>query len=157
MPHGLLWIMKQIIERYYPFENSIDKPFYNCFLDSIEVMKSIKFGYEDIEKQSEEINAVLKDIKYGISLCTRDCQSIISHDYELEINKIFTKEELLAVAYLFEECQKIQKSFILSEMAEYIDLFVKNSIEKIPEIKTKTDRKPELKNKIIRNWYEISK
>lgn len=87
----------------------------------------------------------------------RDCQSIISHDYELEINKIFSKEELLAISYLLEECQRIKNSFILFDMAEYIELFVKNTIKSIPETKAKADRNVELKNKIVRNWYEISK
>lgn len=157
MPHGLLWIMKQIIERYHPSVNSTNKSFYDCFIDSVEVMKSINYGYEELEQQKDDIDAILKDIDYGISLCVRDCQSIISHDYELEINKIFSKEELLAISYLLEECQRIKNSFILSDMAEYIELFVKNIIKSIPETKAKADRNVELKNKIVRNWYEISK
>lgn len=157
MPHGLLWIMKQVIERYYPFEDSENKSFYSCFVDSVNMMKTVKYGDEELERQKNDIEALLKDIDYGISLCVRDCQSIISHDYELEINKIFTKNELLAVSYLLEECQRIKKSFILCEMAEYIELFAKNTIENIPETKIKAERTVKIKNRIIGNWYEISK
>ena len=157
MPHGLLWIMKIIIERYYPFESSNNKSMYNCFEDSIRLMASVKYGDEELQRHKNEVEAVLKDIDYGISLCIDGCRSIISHDYELEINKIFTKDELLAISYLLEECQIIKKTFILSEMAEYIKLFVKNTIEKIPEIYEKTERTVVLKNRIVRNWYDISK
>ena len=157
MPHGLLWIMKIIVERYYPISNSNDKSFYSCFLISIEKMKSIQYGYEETEKQTAEISAILKSIDYGVSLCIRDCQSIILHDYELEINSIFTKEQILAVSYLLEECQNIMKSFILSEMAENIELFVNTAIENISEIKVKAERILNLNNGIVRNWYEISK
>jgi len=94
---------------------------------------------------------------YGLSLCIRDCKAIIDKSFELEINSIFSKEELIVIRNLHDECMKIRESSIIAEMVEYIDVFTWLVIEAIPEIKEKFNRTIEMKNNYIRNFNEISK
>lgn len=157
-PHGFLWIMKTIIEFYSPDSNSDCISFYALFKKSVVFMQNKKFDDNDFLAQSNEIKSLLAsyNLGYGIELCQRDCKSIIDHNYELEINGIFTKEELLVVSYLFEECEKIQNSYRLCEMAEVIDILVDSVIKTFTEIEEKANRIVKFENKHIFNWAEIS-
>ena len=159
MPHGLLWIMKIIVEFYIPFNDSDgEKSLNELFCESIRTMENKTFDRGDIFTESNEIKELLANhnLGYGIALCCDQCKSILSHDYELEINNVFSKEELLAISYLLDECIIIQKTYRLCEMAELIRIFVKNTIEKISEIKEKASRFAVLKNRRINNWPDIS-
>lgn len=157
MPHGLLWIMKAIIEFYPTGDGS--KPFYDSFKDSVSFMKNKEFDDEHFLEQEKEITKLLSNsyLGYGIGLCLRDCKTIIDHDYELEISSVFSKDELLTIAYLFEECELIQKVYHLCEMAEYIKAFVDVVIERIPEIAERVKRTAIIEKGRIKNWADISK
>ena len=157
MPHGLLWIMKTIIEFYPTGDGS--KPFYDSFKDSVSFMKNKEFDDEHFLEQGKEIAKLLNNsyLGYGIGLCLRNCKAIIDHNYELEINSVFTKYELLTIADLYEECERIQKVYRLCEMAEYIRVFVDAVIEWIPEIAERTKRTAIIENERIKNWADISK
>ena len=157
MPHGLLWIMKTIIESY-PC-GITNESFYNCFKSSILVMENKHFSDEDFQIEIEERKRLLNEsnLGYGIGLCLRDCKAIIDHDYSLEMNGIFSKDELLTISFLYEECVRIQKLYRICEMAEYLKCLVDAVLERIPEINIKASRVAIIKDNRIDNWIEISK
>ena len=157
MPQGLMWIMKTIIESYTC--KATNNTFHECFKQSILIMKNKQFSDYDFQLETEERKWLLGDSRlgYGLSLCLRDCKAIIDHDHSLEMNGVFSKDELITVAFLYEECERIQKVWRLCEMAEYIECFVDAVIEKIPEIKIKANRIAIIKNGLVDNWIDISK
>lgn len=157
MPYGLLWIARVIIEEYYPFDNASNISFYSCFKQGITKLRLKRPSSKGIFEYENERNNLMNKLDYGISLCLRDCKALMEHDFELEINSIFNKDEMLNIKYLYEECEKIKHSYVLSETAEYIELFIKTVYEGINEVKIRLDRNIVFKNRYIDNWFEISK
>lgn len=157
MPHGLLWISKVIVEEYYPFDDAKGQSFIDVFNTAISNMETIKVFENDFVAYENQRDNLMKKLDYGISLCLRDCKSILDHEYELQINSIFSKDELINIRYLFEECERIKNSSIIAETAEYIKLFVEEIYKGINEVKIKLDRNIIIENHYIRNWAELSK
>lgn len=157
MPYGLLWISKVVIEEYYPFDDTKGQPFINVFNKAISIMETIKVVENDNAAYENQRDNLMKKLDYGISLCFGHCKSILDHEYELQINSIFSKDELINIRYLFEECERIKNSYLIAETAEYIKVFVEVIYNGIKEVKIKLDRNIIIENHRIRNWIELSK
>ena len=155
MPHGLLWIAKTIIESYYIGDINCEKTFMQSYKEAIVNMEKVPTTFSD--DYFKKRGLLMDRMNYGLSLCIRDCKAIIDKSFELEINSIFSKDELIVIRNLHDECMRIREASIIAEMAEYIDVFTESVIEAIPEIKEKFNRTIEMKNNYIINFNEISK
>lgn len=157
LPHGVIWIAKTIIEEYYPSSLADEISFIDAFKVSIENMEHIDVNAYDLKKYVEIRKNIINKLSYGCSLCTRDGESIWQNKYELNIDNIFSDDEMLAIRYLRDECRTIKNYSVICEMAECIKQVINVIYERIPEIKEKLDRKAIIENNRIKNWVELSK
>lgn len=157
LPHGVIWIAKTIIEEYYSSNSNNEISFIDAFKASIENMEHVNANAYDLEKYAEIRENTINKLSYGCSLCIRDGESILQNKYELKIEDIFSEDEILAIQYLYDDCNTIKDYSVICEMAECIKQFINVIYEGIPEVKAKFDRMAIIENNCIKNWVELSK
>lgn len=157
LPHGVIWIAKTIIEEYYSSNSNNEISFIDAFKASIENMEHVNANAYDLEKYAEIRENTINKLSYGCSLCIRDGESILQNKYELKIEDIFSEDEILAIQYLYENCNTIKDYSVICEMAECIKQFINVIYERIPEVKAKFDRMAIIENNHIKNLVELSK
>lgn len=156
IPFGFLSVMKTVIKSFS--SGDFEKPFYDAFKESIVAMKGEIYLDKDAERVALRIEQLKKDLKYGAFLCKKETKDILADVYELEINNIFSNDELLALEFLAENLDGLMESDDLYEMAELLEELVDDMIKSFPkEIGSKTNRTVVVKKGIIRNWLEITK
>ena len=139
MPHGLVWIAKVIIEKYITEDYVSGFTYKSLYEKALSNMKLVPVCFDSSAYQDRD--RLFESLDYGLSLCIRDCKAIIDHSFELEIKKIFSKDELIIIRNLHEDCITIKNNCLISEIAEYIDVFTNEVIENIPEIKSIFEKK----------------
>lgn len=159
LPHGVLFIMKCTIQDYYPFDQFDNETLNSAFEASIKTMQS-KYSTDSpyTLKQPQEVKDFLKRIEYGLHLCIRDTNNILSVSIPLQIDAIFSSDEIHAIGFLNEVSNELLNLSPgpLSELAENIEILVTNTIQKIEEIGDKANCNISMVNRQIEDWPNVT-
>ena len=148
IPFGIFNVAKVIIEKYgndNPIENVSLK---HLFEHAISNMERIEVSDEvEYIKNREDI---IQKMKNSFSLFAKNCNLIIDCSYMLQINSVFSEQEIITLNNMKNDYKLILEYGVLSEMGEAIKILVNNGVDYFPEIKGIFDKEISVKNhKII--------
>lgn len=156
LPYGVMSLMRVVIENYPRADG--EEAFYDCFDSSISSMKEQTFDSEHPQKEARAIKKLKRDFSFGMGFCKRVAKSISEHEYELEINDVFSRKELLRIEGLPDDFKEIKESTTLEEMVDLVKDLVDETIDYFPEeIGNRVVRTTIIRNGKIDNWKEITK
>lgn len=157
IPNGLCLIAKAIIDTYHLSDSEIRISFIEEFKSSIENMKKIDVDDYDIMQYKQIRESLLKKLDNGLLLCKKGSNTILSNQYLLKIDGVFTEAEIFFIEDLRDKCDEIQRFSVICEIAEVIEILVDEMNENIPEIKKMFDKEVIIKNNHIQNWPKLLK
>lgn len=117
------------------------------FRNLVDKVQNGNFGDSDFLHRPEKAQAFSKRLIYGLSLIRMDAEPIVANRQHLEEMEIFAKDELDAISYLCGECDMMIGKNAISDMVDYLEPFVNEAYEKLPEVKDLLDRKVEYSDK----------
>ena len=158
VPYAIAKTAQLIINTFMPIEKDQSQ---NSFQDllrlSINNMKSINPGEDEITKHANIRDAFLKRLKFPFSIICETYKRIDTNKDFFLINNIFSEEEIIFYYNLREEFDYSLNLSLISEIGEGLEEFFNYVVQYSPKVKKLLETKPTLKNGIIQHWDAIVK
>lgn len=133
-PHGICWVAKVVIEEsnYFGhiFPNGKEMNLVDALNFAISLYKKYLMRAEDLLRNKNFRTEFLGRCSYGFDLIKRDLDYIIKNDAYLVYEGVFSEEEICQFKYILNDIvPSIEKSFVIAEMGEYLELLFKTGLE----------------------------
>jgi len=152
LPHGVLWLAKEVIQVFYDKKEE-DNLSFKCTFD-LAVSKMEDFNNVSYNFYPNFIDS----IKYGLDLIVQNAEKIMRNEQLLIIDGVFTQDEILTIKYALDECKTtIRNCACVPENGENIRLLINDFYKDFPEIKVKMDRIAVIKDNKLKNFPDIQK